>query len=61
MFIHEKQNILHVLIEKSFLHIFISERKIYQQYKKHLFCEIDIIDATAGYFMKQFTLEKLFE
>lgn len=30
MFTHEKHNILHVLIEKSFLHVFISDRKIYQ-------------------------------
>jgi hypothetical protein len=61
MFIHEKNNILHVLVEKSFLHIFISDRKIYSNYKKHLFCEIDIIDSTAGFFMRQFPIEKLFE
>jgi hypothetical protein len=38
LFKHEENNILHMLIEKSFLHVFISERKIYDQYKKHLFC-----------------------
>jgi hypothetical protein len=61
MFTHERNNILHVLVEKSFLHIFISERKIYQQYKKHLFCEIDIIDGTAGYFLRLFPIDRLFE
>ena len=50
MFKHENNNILHMLIEKSFLHVFISDRKIYLDYKKHLFCEIDVIEITAGAF-----------
>jgi hypothetical protein len=29
LFKHENCNILHMLIEKSFYHVFISERKIY--------------------------------
>ena len=61
LFTHEKNNILHMLIEKSFLHLFISDRKIYNQYKKHLFCEIDIIDCTAGTFIKMFSSDQMFQ
>lgn len=61
LFTHEKNNILHMLIEKSFLHLFISDRKIYGLYKKHLFCELDIIDCTAGAFMKMFSTEQMFK
>jgi hypothetical protein len=50
-----------MLIEKSFLHVFISERKIYEQYKKHLFCEIDIIDLTANRVLGQYEDSKVFE
>ena len=38
LFKHENCNILHMLVERSFYHIFISERKIYEDYKHHLFC-----------------------
>jgi hypothetical protein len=51
-------NILHMLIEKSFLHIFISDRAIYEQYKKYLFCEMDIIEITANKFLSMFPGEK---
>lgn len=54
LFKHESNNILHMLIEKSFYHVFISERKIYEEYKKHLFCELDIIDITVNRMLKQF-------
>lgn len=49
-----------MLIEKSFLHVFISDRKIYQQYKKHLFCEVDVIQITAGAFSAKFGFENMF-
>ena len=60
MFKHEQNNILHMLIEKSFLHVFISDRKIYLEYKKHLFCEIDVIEITAGAFEKMLGAENMF-
>jgi hypothetical protein len=44
-----------MLIEKSFYHIFISERKIYEEYKKHLFCDLDIIDLTANRVLKMYS------
>lgn len=43
-----------MLIEKSFYHVFISERKIYEDYKRHLFCEVDIIDITVNRMLKNF-------
>lgn len=46
-----------MLIEKSFYHVFISERKIYEEYKKHLFCELDIIDITVNKMLKLFKEE----
>lgn len=61
MFRHENNNILHMLIEKSFLHIFISDRRIYQEYKKHLFCELDVIEMTAGAFERMFSIDKIFQ
>ncbi len=61
LFKHEHNNILHMLIEKSFLHVFISERKIYERYKRHLFCEIDIIELTAGRVMAVYDEAKVFE
>lgn len=54
LFKHENNNILHMLVEKSFYHIFISERKIYEDYKHHLFCDLDIIEATAARVLKAF-------
>ena len=54
LFKHEHNNILHMLIEKSFYHVFISERKIYEDYKRHLFCELDIIDATVTRVLRLF-------
>lgn len=60
LFKHPNSNILHMLIEKSFLHVFISERKIYEKYKKHLFCEIDIIDLTAGRVLRENEEGKVF-
>lgn len=54
IFKHENCNILHMLVEKSFYHVFISERKIYEEYKKHLFCELDIIDLTANRILRLF-------
>lgn len=50
-----------MLIEKSFLHVFISERKIYDKYKKHLFCEVDIIQLTAGKVISLYEDTKIFE
>jgi hypothetical protein len=50
-----------MLIEKSFLHVFISERKVYEQYKRHLFCEIDIIELTANRVLSQYEEGKIFE
>ena len=47
LFKHENCNILHKLIERAFLHIFVTEKKIYDHYKKYLFCEISIIDLTV--------------
>lgn len=55
MFKHEECNILHMLIEKSFYHVFISERKIYEEYKRHLFCDIDIIECTANRMLRLFS------
>ena len=43
-----------MLIEKSFYHIFISERQIYDEYKKHLFCDLDIIDITVSRMLRMF-------
>ena len=43
MFKHENCSILHKLIERSFLHIFEANKKIYEIYKRHLFCEVSII------------------
>jgi hypothetical protein len=61
LFSHEHNNILHMLIEKSFYHIFISERKIYEDYKKHLFCDLDIIDITVSRVLKMFPEDKFYE
>lgn len=41
-------NIMHNLIEKTLLHIFSNEKSLYENYKQHLFCEIDIIGRTAN-------------
>lgn len=46
-----------MLIEKSFYHVFISERKIYEDYKRHLFCELDIIESTANRMLRLFPQE----
>lgn len=54
LFKHEQNNILHMLIEKSFYHVFISERRIYEDYKRHLFCDLDIIDATVSRILRLF-------
>lgn len=54
LFKHEQNNILHMLIEKSFYHVFISERSIYDDYKRHLFCDLDIIDATVSRVLRLF-------
>lgn len=54
LFKHEQVNILHMLVEKSFYHVFISERKIYEEYKKHLFCDLDIIELTASRILRLF-------
>lgn len=43
-----------MLVEKSFYHVFISERKIYEEYKKHLFCDLDIIELTASRILRLF-------
>lgn len=43
-----------MLIEKSFLHVFISDRTIYDDYKRFLFCEMNIIDVTATRFLDMF-------
>lgn len=61
LFRHEQNNILHMLIEKSFYHVFISERKIYQEYKRHLFCEVDIIDITVNRMLKNFREQKFLD
>lgn len=61
LLVHEQNNILHKLIEKSFLHVFISDRMIYAEYKKHLLCELDIIDCTAGHIARLFPDEDMLE
>lgn len=61
LFKHEQNNILHMLIEKSFYHIFISERKIYEEYKKHLFCDLDIIELTVGRALRLFPEEHFYD
>lgn len=48
LFKHEHCNILHKLIERAFLHIFVTDKKIYELYKYYLFCEISIIDLTVN-------------
>ena len=40
-------NIVHNLIEKVIVHIFKSEKSIYEYYKEHLFHELDIIKMTT--------------
>ena len=39
-------NILHNLINKTIEHVFSDEKLIYEDYKEHLFCEVDIIQLT---------------
>lgn len=37
---------MHCLIEKTMMHIFINEKSIFEEYREHLFCEVDIIGRT---------------
>ena len=60
LFRHSANNVLHMLIEKSFYHVFISERKIYEEYKRHLFCEVDIIKATVSRILGLFSEQRFF-
>jgi len=39
----EKNSILHKMTEKLFQQIFNSERLIYEEYRKYLFCEAGLI------------------
>lgn len=38
LFKNENCSILHMLIERAFLHVFVTEKHIYDLYKKYLFC-----------------------
>lgn len=48
LFRHEQLNILHMLIKKSFTHIFTNDRPIYHEYRRHLFQEADLLEMLAG-------------
>jgi len=41
--------------------VFISERKIYDEYKRYLFCKLDIIDLTVNRISKMFQEDKFME
>ena len=48
LFKHEECNIAHTLIERAFLHIFVSEKMYYEEHKLYLFCEMNIIKRTVS-------------
>jgi hypothetical protein len=48
LFRHENSNITHTLIERTFLHLFVNEKKFYEEYKYYIFCGMNIIAKTAG-------------
>ena len=37
-----------MLIERTFLHLFVNEKKFYDEYKYYSFCGMNIITRTAG-------------
>ena len=39
-------NIFHNLLERAIRHIIITEKKIFDKYRRYLFCEISIMDLT---------------
>lgn len=45
-------NIMHNLIEKTFLHVFSNDKSLYLNYLEHLFCEVDVIGRTANVAIK---------
>ena len=60
-FKHENCSILHKLIERSFLHIFEASKKIYDVYKRHLFCEVSIIELTGKRVIDTFSSQDSFK
>lgn len=46
MFREEKCSIFHTLLDRAIKHIIITDRRIFDKYRRYLFCEIFIMDLT---------------
>lgn len=41
-------SIVHKIVEKAFTAIFMSEKRVCEEYRKYLFCSAGVIELTAG-------------